>query len=63
MFELTTGYLLLQNDVTPLVEAAWSMRASIVCSFGQYFGQVAPFGLSSSSCAQSCFLSQFEQQR
>ena len=39
------------------------LRAAIVCSFGQYFGQLAIFGLSSSSCAQSCLVSQFEQQR
>jgi hypothetical protein len=63
VFELTTGCRLLQNDGTPFVDAAWFMRALIVCSFGQYFGQIAPFGLSSSSCTQSCLLSQFEQQR
>jgi hypothetical protein len=39
------------------------VRAAIVSSFGRYFGQVAPFGWSSSSCAHSCLLSQFEQQR
>src|SRR5260370_16016574 len=40
-----------------------AVRVAIVSSFGQYFGQVAPFGLSSSSCAHSCLLSQFEQQK
>jgi hypothetical protein len=32
--------------------------AAIVSSFGQYFGQLAALGLSSSSCAHSCLLSQ-----
>ena len=43
--------------------AGFAVSVAIVCSFGQYFGQLAPFGLSSSSCAQSSLLSQFEQQR
>jgi hypothetical protein len=39
------------------------VSAAIVCSFGQYFGQLASFGLSSSSYSQSSLLPQFEQQR
>jgi hypothetical protein len=40
-----------------------AVRAAIVCSLGQYFGQLELVGLSSSSCAHNCLLSQFEQQR
>jgi hypothetical protein len=56
-------FLLRSNSKGCLDDVDLVVRAAIVCSFGQYFGQLTPFGLSSSSCADSCLLSQFEQQR